>query len=307
MKAFTFVELLLVITIIAILLALTIPLGISFYKKQQLDVTTEGVIQALRRAQLKAASQADYSFGVYLGSGQTGRYVLFRGDSYGTHDDEEIFDISPNISFSGLSEVVFSRLSGISSVTGDIILTSNSDTEAININEIGRISYTLPPGCWGIDGYCDSGCQYSNYGDLTNYYTTDPGCASSCSVAGSFYTSPGGACSNDGLGSCYKMEDSLSASTTCDQGDGCEEGCAGTCTPCEQIPWWRCTRQRGCDLGGGWPPPCEGICDPCDIFNKPSECPRQDGCDWTDVKWWWNLDSPQTGYLTTATCRWYQP
>lgn len=141
MRGFTFVELLLVITIIALLLALTVPLGISFYKRQQLDVATEGVIQALRRAQLKAVSQADYNFGVYVGSGQTGQYVLFRGDSYGTHDDKEIFDISESISFSGLSEVVFSRLEGIPSITGDIVLTSDSDTRLININERGRINY----------------------------------------------------------------------------------------------------------------------------------------------------------------------
>lgn len=141
MKAFTLVEFLLVIAIIAILLTLTIPLGISFYKRQQLDVTTEGVIQALRRAQLKAMSQADYSFGIYLGSGQTGQYILFRGSSYGSHDDEEIFDISENISFSGLSEVVFSKLEGIPSATGDIVLTSDGDTETININEVGRINY----------------------------------------------------------------------------------------------------------------------------------------------------------------------
>ena len=59
MKGFTFVEFLLVMTIIVVLLALTIPLGIRFYKSQQLDATTEEVIQSLRRAQLKSMSQAE--------------------------------------------------------------------------------------------------------------------------------------------------------------------------------------------------------------------------------------------------------
>lgn len=141
MRGFTFVELLIIIGITATLLALTIPLGINFYKKEQIITTTEGVIQALRRAQLQAMSQADYSFGVYLGSGQTGEYILFRGDSYKNHDDEEIFYISSSVSFSGLSEVVFSRVEGIPSVSGDIVLTSDNDIMTININERGRVNY----------------------------------------------------------------------------------------------------------------------------------------------------------------------
>lgn len=141
MKGFAFVELLIVIAIIAILLALTIPLGIRFYSRQQFGSTTEEVIQALRRAQLKSMSQTDYSFGVYVGSGQTGQYILFRGDSYDSRDDEEIFDISSNISFSGLPEIVFSKLEGIPSVTGDIILTNDGDSRTININGRGRVNY----------------------------------------------------------------------------------------------------------------------------------------------------------------------
>jgi Tfp pilus assembly protein FimT len=141
MRGFTFVELLIIIAIIATLLALTIPLGINFYKREQLTTTTEGVIQALRRAQLQAMSQSDYSFGVYLGSDQTGEYILFRGDSYKNHDDEEVFDISSGISVSGLSEVVISKVEGIPSISGDIVLTSDNDIMTININERGRVNY----------------------------------------------------------------------------------------------------------------------------------------------------------------------
>lgn len=140
MKGFTFVEFLLVMTIIVVLLTLTIPLGIRFYKSQQLDATTEEVIQSLRRAQLKSMSQAEHSFGVYVGSGQSGQYVLFRGSSYASRDDEEIFDVSISISFSGLSEIVFSKIEGIPSVSGDIILTSDVGVRTVNINQSGRIN-----------------------------------------------------------------------------------------------------------------------------------------------------------------------
>lgn len=142
-KGFTLIELTLVVAIMAALIFLTLPIAIGFYKSQQLDTTADGVIQALRRAQLKAMSQADYSFGVYVGSGQTSQYSLFKGDSYEGKTDEEIFDISDSISFSGISEVIFTKLEGLpseSSMIGNIVLTGDSETETININALGRIN-----------------------------------------------------------------------------------------------------------------------------------------------------------------------
>ena len=301
MKGFTFVELLLVIAIVAILLALTIPLGISFYKRQQLDVTTEEVIQALRRAQLKAMSQADYDFGVYLGSGQTGEYILFRGSSYGSHDEEEIFDISDNISFSGLSEVVFSKLEGISSVTGDIVLTSDIDIEIININEVGRINYVYIH-CWGIDGDCNSSCQYTDYGSLVDYYA-DPGCADTCSVTDSFYLNPSGPCSIDGTGICYKA-DSSNQAFSCSQRDSCEGDCTGKCKGCKKIKnQGDCENQSGCWWEGN---KCKGNCDPCNTFTEQTSCDNQQGCSWKTTKWYWNLDNFQEGFSSYLSCEWYE-
>lgn len=144
MRSFTLLEILIVVAIIIFLVVLTLPFGIRFYRIQQLDTTTDEVIQALRRAQLKAMSQADYSFGVYVGSGRTGQYVLFRGNSYAECEDEEIFDIVDDISFGGgITEVVFTKLEGTPKVPGNITLTFNSGTKTITINELGRVNLEL--------------------------------------------------------------------------------------------------------------------------------------------------------------------
>lgn len=132
------------ITIIISLAVLVLPTSVSFYQIQQLDTAINGVIQALRRAQLKSLSQSDNNFGVYVGAGQTGQYSLFTGDSYIDRTDEEIFEISNNISFSGVSEVLFSKVMGKPTLTGtgdDIVLTQNAQTKTININEVGRINF----------------------------------------------------------------------------------------------------------------------------------------------------------------------
>lgn len=140
-RGFTLVELMMVIAILVLLITVSLPLAINFYKTRTLDVYEQGFVQALRRAQLKAMSvEADFSFGVYIGSDQ---YVLFRGNSYLARDIayDEVFDLPDNLLVQGLSEIVFSKLRGIPSNTGDITLTINNQTETININEMGRINY----------------------------------------------------------------------------------------------------------------------------------------------------------------------
>lgn len=140
-KGFTLIEILIVVAIGVFLVILTLPLGINFYRTQQLDSAAGETVQALRRAQLNAMSVKDDSaFGVYFGSGQTGQYVLFRGNSYSVRTDEEVFDIVDDIVFGGISEVVFSRLDGIPDAVGNITLTLGADTKTVNINTAGRIN-----------------------------------------------------------------------------------------------------------------------------------------------------------------------
>jgi len=141
-KGFTLLEILLVIGIISILLVFTVPIGLDFYKSQQLETQTQSIIQALRRAQLKAmAVELDSSFGVYFG---VSNYTLFKGNSYLDLSRDvrydEIFDLPEIIDLSGLSEVVFSKFEGKPNITGSIVLSSDSDIKTININQVGRIN-----------------------------------------------------------------------------------------------------------------------------------------------------------------------
>lgn len=141
LTGFTLVELMIVIAILALLIAGAVPLAVNFYNLRNLDVQEQHIVQALRRAQLKAMSgEADSAFGVYIVPGQ---YVLFKGDSYATRDPayDEVFNLPANLSVSGLSEVVFSKLNGTTTNTGNITLTIGNRTKVININEMGRINY----------------------------------------------------------------------------------------------------------------------------------------------------------------------
>ncbi|MFQ6049790.1 MAG: Tfp pilus assembly protein FimT/FimU [Candidatus Paceibacterales bacterium] len=139
-RGLALIEILLVVGILAVLVTLTLPLTLDFYKSQQLNIHTQGVIQALRRAQLKAMSVENSSiFGVYL---VDDNYTLFKGSSYATRDVQydAVSDLPQIINISGLSEIVFSKFEGIPSATGTIILSNNGDSQTISINEIGRIN-----------------------------------------------------------------------------------------------------------------------------------------------------------------------
>ena len=140
MRGFSLIELILVMAIIAVLFTVSVPLAINFYNTRQLDVQESGLVQALRRAQLKAMlGEGSSSFGVDINSG---RYVLFSGDSYQNRDPslDEIFTL-PGSFLVTPGEVIFNSLTGTSSYVGDINLTIGNRSETININEAGRIEY----------------------------------------------------------------------------------------------------------------------------------------------------------------------
>ncbi len=134
------IEVLLVVGILAIALTFTLPIGLDFYESYQLDIQAREVVQALRRAQLKAmAIDNDANFGVHLTDDE---YTLFKGDSYLAREaqHDEVFDLPIIITISGIREVVFSKFEGSASVVGDIIISNNGNTRTIDINRIGRIS-----------------------------------------------------------------------------------------------------------------------------------------------------------------------
>ena len=137
---FTLLEILLALGIISILLAMIVPVSLDFYKSQELETQTQFLIQTLREAQSKSMSvELDSPFGVYVGNQS---FILFKGNSYAGRDVQydEIFDFPKIISLSGISEIVFSKSEGKPNIIGNIILSSNSNVETININEMGRIN-----------------------------------------------------------------------------------------------------------------------------------------------------------------------
>jgi hypothetical protein len=127
-----------VITTIAIF---TLLIAFLSYREREFDVHSKSIVQSLRRAQLQSmVGEKESSFGLYF---EANYYILFKGNSYSGRDSafDEVFELPADFLVSGISEIVFSKIKGIPSDTGDIILSSGNRSETISINEMGMINY----------------------------------------------------------------------------------------------------------------------------------------------------------------------
>lgn len=141
-SGFTLLEMLLSVSILALLAVIATPVYQSFQVRNDLEIAKNVAIESLRRAQtLSQSGVGDSAWGVYFSSGDI---TIFKGPTFATRSlgFDELFDVPASISGSGLSEVVFSKLEGLPSATGTITLTSNTnETRNITINTKGMVDF----------------------------------------------------------------------------------------------------------------------------------------------------------------------
>lgn len=141
-NAFTLIEIILVLAIIAIITAIFTPVYNHFYVKNNLDIATYDVVSSLNRAQVLAkGSKHDSAWGVYVNIDEA---TVFKGDDYLSRDVQydEIIPFKGISSVAGNNEVIFQKNTGhITSSTKIIIYSNSQDFENVYINELGTISY----------------------------------------------------------------------------------------------------------------------------------------------------------------------
>lgn len=139
---FTLIEVMLSVAVIAIVAGISAPVYQSFQVRNDLDIATVSTAQGLRRAQVLAqAVDGDTSWGLRI---QSGNLTLFKGVSYAGRDTiaDEVTLVPTSITPSGVSEVVYSKFTGLPQTTGTLTLTSNAnETRTITINAKGMVNY----------------------------------------------------------------------------------------------------------------------------------------------------------------------
>lgn len=135
-------EVLLSISVVVILAGISAPVYQNLQVKNETDIAVSTIAQSLRRAQiLSQAVDGDSTWGVKT---QSESIVLFKGATYVTRDStyDEIFVLSPTVIPTGLTEVVFSKLTGYPQQTGTTTLTNTAnETKTVSINSKGTVDF----------------------------------------------------------------------------------------------------------------------------------------------------------------------
>lgn len=141
-RAFSLIEMLLVIAVIGAAMALVLPLYRQYQIRSDLDLATQQATQGLARARLLSQSgQGAAQWGFHVPSG-----TLYKGASYVERDTalDELYPMPSTIAVNGLLEVTYSRIAGDPDTTGTIVLRAlNNDLRIIQVT-IGVDAQNIP-------------------------------------------------------------------------------------------------------------------------------------------------------------------
>lgn len=148
-RGISLIEILVVVSILAIIVAIVVPNFSKFHNQQALRNTTEDVISLLNEARNNTISSKDSNtYGIHF---ETGKATLFTGTAYtvSASNKQIIFDKAVSIPTSGGiilngggSDVIFNRLTGETTKYGTVIIRLISDASSqktINISKLGVI------------------------------------------------------------------------------------------------------------------------------------------------------------------------
>lgn len=138
-KGVTLVEIILVIAIIAVVGATTVPVASGFLVRTYLKDKANEISISLKIAQNNSiAGKGDATWGVKI---DPSNITLFSGSSYASRNVgfDQVYRIPQSITITP-TEVTFNKLTGNPSSASTIVLTSNAgDTKTIVLNEVGMV------------------------------------------------------------------------------------------------------------------------------------------------------------------------
>lgn len=142
MRGFSLIEMVLSFALIGIIVGVSIPIFQSFQFKSDLDVAIDDAAQRFRRAQaLSQLGKGDATWGVHM---EVGSIVVFQGTSFAARDAnlDEVTALARGITPSGMTDIVFDKLTGLPQSTGVFTFTTSDGQERfLTINDQGTILY----------------------------------------------------------------------------------------------------------------------------------------------------------------------
>jgi type IV fimbrial biogenesis protein FimT len=153
-KGFTLIEVLVVLSMLAIVAALAVFVSMDTYRGSSFRADRDLLVALLQHARAEAihnicagtsctntSPAADTTHGLYVGATT---YTLFQGSSYAlrTTAEDQNYSEDALVSRTGATEVVFQPLTGTVAAQATITLTGSGKTSVITIEPSGRIWWT---------------------------------------------------------------------------------------------------------------------------------------------------------------------
>jgi len=142
-RAFTLIEILIVIAITTIIATFSIVSFVSFSKRQALDASVQALASGLRDAKNQTlASVGASQYGIAI---NTDKFTFFKGSTYNPSEStNRVFVWSSYIkASSSISSVVFQRLTGNSSASGTIdvyLISDPSVKRTVSVSGSGLVN-----------------------------------------------------------------------------------------------------------------------------------------------------------------------
>jgi prepilin-type N-terminal cleavage/methylation domain-containing protein len=139
-RGFTFLELLIVVAIVGIVSLSSISFYSRFFTQNAVSNTVDQLTSEMRKAQSYAMSgKQNGDWGVRYASNQI---ILFQGSSYATRNAafDEKFTTNTSVAVSGLSDIIFSRMTGTPSASPTITVSGAGSTSTITVNAQGVVN-----------------------------------------------------------------------------------------------------------------------------------------------------------------------
>jgi len=141
MKAYTLIEIILSISLFSLIIGLSVPVYNDYQKRAEIESAAELTAVSLTSAQQSARGmEQDSQWGVHF-SGNTA--TIFKGNNFATRDTNEdvVYTLNSGNNYSGLSDVIFEKLSGNTLNSGILTISNNTKTVNLTINDKGSVLY----------------------------------------------------------------------------------------------------------------------------------------------------------------------
>ncbi len=154
-KGFTLIEVLIIVGIVATLSLSSVGFLSRFFTQNAVSNSVDQLTGQLRKAQIYAmAGKQNGNWGVRYATASS-QIILFQGDTYASRNTalDEKFTFNSNISVTGMTDIIFTRMTGTPSASATVVISGANNSDTISVNSLGVVGSGASTSTWFNTAY----------------------------------------------------------------------------------------------------------------------------------------------------------